>query len=104
MANADFSDGASARAQWWEFSMRRDILVGVALLLADVAHAQELKCEIEKKYVCEASDCKAIPATVWNVVNTLKHTYARCDPRGCDIYEARIFQSGIFMNIEVTGS
>jgi hypothetical protein len=83
--------------------MSREILLGVALLLAGAAHAQELKCEIGKKYVCDEGGCKPIPATVWNVVNTLKRTYARCDARGCDTYEARIFQSGIFINIEVPG-
>ena len=75
--------------------MSRAILLGLALLLGGAAHAQELKCEISEKFICEAGGCKQIPPDAWNVINTLKHTYARCDAEGCDTFEARITSPGI---------
>jgi hypothetical protein len=85
----------------------------VALSTLTIANAGEqlkgevlkLKCEIKEKFVCEAgAACRSLPAGVWNHVDTVSGTYARCDDaRGCDNYDAHISYHGYFVNIEVPG-
>ena len=78
--------------------------LGATLAMLTLAEAEELKCEIREKFVCEpGAACKPSPVGVWNIIDTAKRTYARCDTRSCDTYEARFSQSGIFINIEVPG-
>src|SRR5436190_1129089 len=85
--------------------MKRVLAVlGATLATLTLVEAEELKCEIREKFVCQAgAACKASPVGVWNVVDTAKRTYARCDTRGCDSYEAQFSQSGAFINIDVPG-
>jgi hypothetical protein len=78
-------------------------VIAMALSLASIARAQELRCEIAEKYVCETGGCKQGQASIWNMIDRAKKTYARCDRRGCDTYQANFSDCGIFMNIEVPG-
>jgi hypothetical protein len=68
------------------------------------ASADEFRCEVTEKYVCEArAACKPAPRSVWNAIDMNRKTFARCDTRGCDTYDARFSPSGSFINIEVPG-
>src|SRR5262245_55725289 len=82
--------------------MSRALFIGMALLVSTEVHAQ-WKCNISKKYVCEESGCRAIPADMWHMFDRVKGTYARCDSKGCDTAEARFSEAGVFLNIEVPG-
>ena len=75
------------------------------LLAASIPSAllAEENCTIRQKYSCEAAGCKTVSPAVWNVIDQAKKTYARCDPRGCDTYDAQFKVSGDFTNIEVPG-
>jgi hypothetical protein len=75
----------------------------VALCVATEAQAQELRCEISQKYVCEADGCKPSAPTTWNRIDLKKGTYARCEGNNCETYEARISHSGVFTIIELPG-
>ena len=83
--------------------MRTAFLFLTVFCTATSAHAQELRCEILQKYVCEAAGCKSVPAKVWNLVDAAKRIYARCDSNGCDKYDAQFSVSGTFINIDVLG-
>jgi hypothetical protein len=78
-------------------------LIVCALLILSTAgvHAQGLRCEILKKYVCEPGGCKSVPAKIWNRVDLSNHSYARCDSAGCDNYAVEISQSGAFLNLAI---
>jgi hypothetical protein len=78
-------------------------IIGLIALSPGAASAQVLRCEVRQKFVCEEAGCRIISANTWAFVDPQKKTYARCDVRGCDTYEARIYQSGAFLNIEVPG-
>src|SRR5688572_30898910 len=73
----------------------------VALCAASEAQAQELRCDISQKYVCEAVGCRTIPATMWNIINPTKGTYARCDAKSCDSHRAQFSEAGAFINIQI---
>ena len=81
--------------------MVRILLIGAVFLAFTPVHAQEIKCQIRNKYVCESGGCKSLPAKVWNIVDATKQTYAHCDSAGCDKYNAQISRSGEFVNIGV---
>ena len=80
-------------------------VIAMALSLASVARAQELRCEIAEQYVCEGGGCKIAPASadVWNLIDQTKKTYARCTRMGCETFEATFSKSGAYMNIELPG-
>jgi hypothetical protein len=85
---------------------RPSVFLLAALSTPTVTNAQEvlkLECAIKETFVCEAgAACRALPAEVWNVIDTAGSSYARCsDSRGCDNYDARVSYSGDFVNIEV---
>jgi hypothetical protein len=66
--------------------------------------AQTMTCRISAKYACGSeSACKELKPTVWNVVDLTRQTYARCDIRGCDTYDAQVSHSGAFIVIDVPG-
>jgi hypothetical protein len=79
--------------------MRGSLLLFAILLVTTPSPAAELKCEISQKYICETTGCRTAPTNVWNLVNTTKKTYARCDRMGCDKYDALFSQSDVFVNI-----
>jgi hypothetical protein len=79
------------------------LVVGAIVLAASSTQAQEYKCEIEDKYLCESTGCRPVPATAWNILNIQRETYARCDSKGCDIHDARFSPSGAFMNVQLPG-
>lgn len=82
--------------------MLSKFILGIVLCAAPaVAVAQEVKCAIKVKYVCEASGCNPVPAKVWSVVDITAKTYARCDAKGCDTYGAKLSTSGAFLNIDI---
>ena len=71
-------------------------------LLASPAAAETMTCRITAKHSCEpATECKKIQPGVWNVLDVAKQTYARCDARGCDSYDASFSPSGAFIVIDV---
>lgn len=86
-------------------SRGRQILAALALLAASPSLAAgALKCEITKKFQCGFDGgCLPLSPKVWNIVDKDRGTFARCDSSGCDTYQARFFQSGNFLLIEVTG-
>jgi hypothetical protein len=79
-------------------------LVGLLLTVSTVASAQTFRCDINHKMVCQQSGCKAVPASVWNIIQLDKKTYARCDAKSCDTYNAQFSEGGAFLNIQVTPS
>jgi hypothetical protein len=71
-------------------------------LLASPAAAEPMTCRITTKHSCDpAGGCKKIPPGVWNVLDAARQTYARCDARGCDTYDASFSPSGAFIVIDV---
>lgn len=81
--------------------MVRALLASILVCAFTTPHAQEIKCKVTAKYVCESGGCKSLPAKVWNIIDQVKRTYARCDSAGCDNYDAQITQSDAFINIEI---
>lgn len=73
------------------------------IFFASASQAQELRCEIKEKFVCESKGCQRSPPSVWSIIDQRQQTYSRCDKRSCDTYPARIFEAGIFLNVEVPG-
>jgi hypothetical protein len=78
-------------------------VVGLMIAASAAANAQAMRCDISQKFVCENTGCRTIPASTWAMIDVPKKSYARCDSRGCDTYEAYMYQSGAFLNIEVPG-
>jgi hypothetical protein len=71
-------------------------------LLASPAAAETMTCRITAKHSCEpATGCKKLQPGVWNVLDVTRQTYARCDARGCDTYDASFSPSGAFIVIDV---
>jgi len=71
-------------------------------LLASPAAAETMTCRITAKHSCDpASGCRSILPGVWNVLDVTRHTYARCDARGCDTYDASFSRSGAFIVIDI---
>jgi hypothetical protein len=83
--------------------MRLGIALGATLLLQTPASAQPVTCTISAKYACDMSGCNPVQATVRNVVDQSRQTYARCDSRGCDTFDAHYSRSGAFIVIDVPG-
>ena len=72
----------------------------ITLFTGSPAAAQMLKCEISEKHFCEpGKDCVSIPSSIWNKIDLSKSTYSRCDKNGCDDYQMRVSESGIYLNI-----
>jgi hypothetical protein len=92
---------------------RPSVFLLAALSTSTIANAGEqlkgealkLECEIKERFVCEAgAACRSLPVEVWNHIDTVSGTYARCtDARGCDNYDARVSYSGYIVNIDVPG-
>ena len=89
--------------------MRNLISVMALSLLAigtpAVASAEPLRCDIFKKFRCDATDgCKRGANTRWNLVDTERQKFSRCENNfGCDDHDAHITRSGVFLKIEVPG-
>ena len=84
----------------------RSAFIGVATgltVLAQGVEAQQIRCDIERKYVCETSGCRTAPIDMWNIIDTAQQTYSRCDKQGCDTHSVLISRSGKFLNFELQG-
>lgn len=81
------------------------IAVGFALGFVGAARAESrFECRAERKLVCEAGQCEpAATVDSWSVLYVASEDYARCDPRGCDRYDAHARASGAFINIDLPG-
>ena len=65
---------------------------------------QTVMCQASAKFSCAAeTGCGEARLGVWNVIDMQGQTYARCDSRGCDKYDARMSRSGAFIIIDVPG-
>lgn len=71
--------------------------------VATASFAVPLECVIAKKYSCSVMECKAVSATVINRIDLRGRTYARCDARGCDTYDAVVTVAGVMVTIDVPG-
>jgi hypothetical protein len=68
------------------------------------ALSQPVTCQVSAKFSCAAeTGCRENRLGVWNVIDMQGQTYARCDSRGCDKYDARLSRSGVFIIIDVPG-
>src|SRR5262245_14440226 len=87
------------------------VIIFAALLLPTLALAesspqpkpsQTVTCQISVKFSCAAeTGCGENRLGVWSVIDMQGQTYARCDSRGCDKYDARLSRSGVFIIIDV---
>lgn len=59
----------------------------------------EVKCTINKKILCNESGCSPFTGKSYNLINSDKSTYSKCDEKGCDNYNAIYAKSGDFINI-----
>jgi len=85
---------------WGNVDMRFAMIF--CALLASPAAAETMTCRITAKHSCEpATGCKKLQPGVWNVLDVTRQTYARCDARGCDTYDASFSPSGAFIVIDV---
>ena len=71
------------------------------LSLIALAATSALICQPTAKNVCSGGRCVAVQVTTWAQVDPARQTYSRCDPRGCDTYDATLSQSGVFETVEV---
>jgi len=67
------------------------------------ATAEPLRCEPVTKHFCSGGICEMVKPTTWNIVWPTDGKISRCDNQGCDIYEADVYTSGIFIILEVAG-
>ncbi len=68
------------------------------------AVATKYRCDPNEKYFCDiGAGCRPVPTTVWNLIDTEKRTFSRCDQNECNHYEASFHTSGTFINIDVRG-
>src|SRR5262245_54785165 len=81
--------------------MYRFSLLVFACCLTVPARAQELRCEIKTKFVCQVNGCKSVTPDVSYIIDPIKRKYSRCDKKGCDIHDAVIGHSGAFMTVQV---
>ena len=73
----------------------RVVLGGIGRInLVAPFHAAPCSCD-------PAGGCKKLQSGVWNVLDVTRQTYARCDARGCDTYDASFSPSGAFIVIDV---
>lgn len=85
---------------------RRTQIAAIALAAsigASAAHGAEMQCRITVKFSCAAESCDLISTTVFNRIDMARGAYARCDPSGCEWYQASVTASGQFIGIEVPG-
>ena len=64
-----------------------------------------MQCVFAQKEQCKSgSPCQTIAADrIWTKLDLTAHTYARCDAKGCDAYDAQIARSGIWANFAFPG-
>ena len=77
-------------------------------LFATSAQAEVvLRCAVTEKHICQmgVGCASAAPTEIhaWGNFYPASRAYERCDPKGCDRYEAAVSQSGVFTNVEIPG-
>ena len=78
--------------------------VVMLLALPETATAAPIICGIDEKFACTRGGCDPLPANrVYTRIDLERRVYARCDDRGCDEYQATIWQGGGYINIELPG-
>lgn len=84
--------------------MKRVITVFGLLAFAAPALSETLRCDINVKQYCTASEgCRLIPPKVFNRIDMSQQTYQRCDSAGCDTHKVILARSGIYLNIVFPG-
>ena len=78
-------------------------LILAILMFATPATADSLRCDITAKYACSAGGCEPRQLSTWNVIDPGSGLFSRCDLDGCDSYDAKITESGMFYTIEASG-
>ena len=66
--------------------------------------ASSWRCSVEHRMQCAGGRCE--PGSTqpgWLSVDFPARTYSRCDPKGCDRYEAGVRVSGAFTTIDLAG-
>ena len=83
------------------------VLAGAVFLMASPpAQAEVLRCDIIQKYHCTiGTGCEPQPLErpPWNEIDLSERTFARCDKKGCDRYDAVFSWSGAFVVIDLPG-
>ena len=60
----------------------------------------DLICRPKASSVCRKSGCQSgNPARIWTEWNAASKTFSRCDAKGCNAYDAEVFESGVFTNV-----
>lgn len=54
--------------------------------------------------VCAADGCDDAKPTVRVRLDFTRHTYSRCDEKGCDTYGSRVVSGGIFTTADLAGT
>jgi hypothetical protein len=90
------------------FTLRFTTRVVAGVLAACViqqASASPITCRWKAKQQCDPGEaCKTVPPAVWTIVDPQAKRYQRCDPRGCDTYEAVVTVGpGAFTVYELIG-
>lgn len=87
--------------------MKKKCKTTVALLaiflFPNPASTQTVICAISTKYSCGAAGCNQTQVTVQNILDLSRQTYARCDAKGCDTYDAQYSRSGAYFVVDVPG-
>ena len=79
------------------------ILAAIALVL-NTASPGTYRCTFDQRETCSPdTGCEAVAPSTWVEVNLEAQTYARCDAKGCDPYDAVVTRSGIWRIVEVPG-
>lgn len=65
------------------------------------ALAKPFTCEIHSKFHCNGEACQPVAAVVWNLIDLENSTLSRCDEKGCDHYQMKIHESGLYLILDI---
>jgi hypothetical protein len=75
-----------------------------AALVSPPVTAAPLQCTFDHRLECDRRGCEpASVVGVWDQIDQVRGSYARCSSRGCDVYVAGFMQSGAFTVISLPG-
>jgi hypothetical protein len=80
------------------------VALAAALVSPPVAAAAPLQCTFDHRLECDRRGCEPGSVVgVWDQIDQVRGSYARCSSRGCDVYVAGFMQSGAFTVINLPG-
>lgn len=81
----------------------RSVALLAALSLACPALAAPMECTVSTKQSCSPAGCQPVQPLMRAVVDLDARTYARCDTKGCDTYNATVSVSGVIVTFDLLG-